>query len=68
MLKNHWNTLKFRLFGQSTEQTLSNFELWRSCNTSNFEGWSLTLVAYKKSVLVILVKHNREEEIEKNSL
>ena len=28
MLKNHWNTYKFRFFGQSTEQTLSNFELW----------------------------------------
>ena len=26
----YWNTLKFRLFGQSTEQTLSNFELWKS--------------------------------------
>ena len=26
----YWNTLKFLLFGQSTEQTLSNFELWKS--------------------------------------
>ena len=30
MSKNHWNTLKFRLFGRSNEQTLSNFELWKS--------------------------------------
>ena len=44
----YWNTLKFLLFGQSTEQTLSNFELWKSWSTSNFESWGLTLVAYKK--------------------
>ena len=44
----YWNTLKFLLFGQSTEQTLSNFELWKSWSTNNFESRGLTLVAYKK--------------------
>ena len=43
----YWNTLKFRLFGQSTEQTLSNFELWKSWSTSNFKSRGLALVAYK---------------------
>ena len=47
MLKNHWNTLK-RLFLQSTDQTLSNFEVWKFWNTSSFESRDLTLVAYKK--------------------
>ena len=28
ILKNHLNSLEFRLFGESTEQMLSNFELW----------------------------------------
>ena len=37
MLKNHWNTLKLCLFGQTTKQWLSNFE-----------GWGLNPVAYKK--------------------
>ena len=51
MLKNHWNTLNICLFGQTTKQTLSKFEPWRYWNLenkSNFEGWGLTLVAYKK--------------------
>ena len=48
-MKNAEKSLEYtRLFGQSTEQTLSNFELWKSRNTSNFKSRSLTLVAYKK--------------------
>ena len=51
MLKIHWNTLKIFLFGQllsSREVTLSPENLG---NTSYFEDWGLTLVAYKKSIL-----------------
>ena len=46
-----WNTLNICLFGQTTKQPLSKFEPWRSSNLenkNNFEGWGLTLVAYKK--------------------
>ena len=50
MLTNHWNTLKICLFGQTTKQLLSlsseNLE-----NISNFEGWGLTLVTYKKCTI-----------------
>ena len=48
MLKNYWNTLKICLFGQSTKyKVLSPEDLE---NTRNFEGWSLTLVAYLKNI------------------
>ena len=44
-------TLKICLFGQNTKQPLSNFEPYRNLeNTSNFEDWDLTIVAYKKIV------------------
>ena len=36
---------RHRLLGETTKQTLRNFE-----NISNSAGWGLTLVAYKKSV------------------
>ena len=52
MLKNNWNTFKIYIVYlakllSNREATLSseNFE-----NTSNFGGWSLILVAFKKSV------------------
>ena len=32
MLKNHWNTVKICLSGQTTKQTLSSFEPWKSWN------------------------------------
>ena len=50
MMENHWNIIKICLFGQNTEQQLNNFELWKSLNTSNFEGWGLTLVACEKCI------------------
>ena len=31
-------------------------------NTCNFEGWGLTLIAYKKSVSVISVGYDRKKE------
>ena len=34
------------LFGQTTTQPLNNSENLE--NTSNFKGWGLTIVAYKK--------------------
>ena len=30
MMKNHWNTVKICLFGQTTKQWLSNFEALKS--------------------------------------
>ena len=30
--------------------TVKQRELWKSWNTSNFEDWGLTLVAYKKCI------------------
>ena len=39
--------LKNCLFGQTTKQPLSNFEPENFENTSNFDDWALTLVAYK---------------------
>ena len=83
MLKNHlhtqhvndecWKitgiTLEVCLFGQRTEKTLSNFELWKYWNASNVDDWDKNLVAFEKvSVLVILVKHRPIEKIKKSSL
>ena len=51
MLKIHWNTLKISLFSLTTKQLLSNLRPEILEYTSNFEGWGLTLVAYKKRVL-----------------
>ena len=47
MFKNHWNAFHIYLFGQTqtTRQTLNPENLE---NKSNFEGWGLTLVAYKR--------------------
>ena len=45
MLKNHWNRLKTCSFGEITEQPVSNFE-----------GWGLNLVAYKKRVVKLIHK------------
>ena len=58
-LKNHWNTLKICLFGQTTKQrqTILNPEILE--NTSNFEGWGLTLVAYKKISLHLVAASKR---------
>ena len=47
MLKNHRNTLKICLFGQTTNQPLSNFEPWKSWKYKQFLG----LLAYKKSIV-----------------
>ena len=47
MLKNYRNTLKICLFGKTTKQLSGKFEPWNLENTSNFEGWDLSLVAYK---------------------
>ena len=41
MLKNHWNTPNICLFGETSKQTLSNFEprrSWNLENRSNSEG------------------------------
>ena len=46
MVKNHWNTLKVCLIGQTTKQPLSNPENLKNIN--NFEGWGLNLVTQKK--------------------
>ena len=51
MLKNHCNTLKICLFGQTTKQPFSIFEPRNQENTSNFEDWGLTLVAYIKKCI-----------------
>ena len=32
----------------NNKQPLSSFEPWKSWKYNNFEGWGLTLVAYKK--------------------
>ena len=64
MLTNFWNTSKVYLFGQSTEQPLNHFELWKSWNTRKFEGWGLALVAYKKCIGD--VKHRLKEKIKKS--
>ena len=60
MLKIQWNAVKICLFGQSTEQplTLSAENLEK---TSNFDGWGLTLVTYRKKCIgdiskVIVIK------------
>ena len=46
--------LKFAYLSATiTKQPLSNFESWEFENTSNLEGWSLTPVAYKKSVYIL---------------
>ena len=39
---------RHRLLGQTTKQPLSNLELRKPWKYKKFEGWSLTLVAYKK--------------------
>ena len=36
-------------YGQTTKQPLSSFEPQKPWKVSNFEGWDLNLVAYKKS-------------------
>ena len=62
-LWNHWSNISFLnsenyciphrliLLGQTTKQSLSNFEPQKPWNISNFEGWGLTLVAYKQSLV-----------------
>ena len=56
MLKNHWNALKIYLVKllSNHKATLKPGNLE---NTSNFEGWDLTLVAYKKSGRAFLRKN-----------
>ena len=38
ILKNHWNTLKICLFGQTTKQLLTNFEPWKSWKNKQLWG------------------------------
>ena len=45
-LKNHWNTLC--LFGLSRSIQYASLNPENLKYTSNFEGWCLTLVSYKK--------------------
>ena len=42
-----------RLLGQTTKQPLSYFEPWTFENITNFEGWGLSLIAYKKNKCII---------------
>ena len=62
-LWNHWSNIlilnsenyciphRHRLLDQTTKQPLSNYEPDNVKNISNFEGWGLTRVAYKKSLV-----------------
>ena len=45
---NYYIFCRYQLLGQTTKQPLSNFEPKNLENISNFQGWGLTLVAYKK--------------------
>ena len=45
--KNHWDAFKICLFGQTTKQSLSNFEPWKSYKYKHPK--KLTLIAYKKA-------------------
>ena len=49
------NTLKICLFGQTTQQTLSNFEPWKPWKYKQ-QGWDLTLVAYIKNVMSVFLE------------
>ena len=46
------HSLQYRLLGQTTKEPLSNFEPKNLENISNFQGWGLTLAAYKKESVV----------------
>ena len=48
--ENYGIPLRQRLIEQTTKKLLSTFEPPKTWKYKNFEGWSRTLVAYKKSV------------------
>ena len=45
--KNHWDAFKICWFGQTTKQSLSNFETWKPYKYKHPK--KLTLIAYKKA-------------------
>ena len=57
MLKNQWNRLRICLFGQTTKQPLSNFELWKSWNSRQLwglepdPGWLQKVKMYHKLIV-----------------
>ena len=44
---NYYIPHRYRLLGQTTKQPLNNFEPKKTWKYKDFEGWGLTLIAYK---------------------